>query len=276
MSVPRAILGGMDENNDVPTVFFDSYRRALLDRDAAAIADHYAVPAQIEFPGQRIAVTDARQTEEFFAGAFSQYADVTEAEVAVEVVAEAGHSIWADVAWRYHGGAQDERNMYQLVRVGDDWKIGVLTPLKLDEQGEKSGTGDHPQLLHTVIDSAEPRELAEFYRQLFGYVYRLGDEPPEGTDPDDDVWLVLTDQAGRRMITFQKTERLERSTWPDPTVPMQLHLDFTVTDRKALEKQRERAERLGARLILDRVDDEEEPLYVFADLAGHPFCIFVA
>jgi len=29
-------------------------------------------------------------------------------------------------------------------------------------------------------------------------------------------------------------------------------------------------------ILLDRNDDPDEPLYVFADLAGHPFCIFVA
>ena len=40
--------------------------------------------------------------------------------------------------------------------------------------------------------------------------------------------------------------------------------------------QRQRAEALGAQVIFDRTDDAEEPLYVFADLAGHPFCIFVA
>ena len=32
---------------------------------------------------------------------------------------------------------------------------------------------------------------------------------------------------------------------------------------------------LGGRLVLDRSDDEDEPLYVFADPAGHPFCVFV-
>ncbi|MDN5807774.1 MAG: hypothetical protein L0J32_10260 [Brevibacterium sp.] len=63
----------MDENNDVHTEFFGTYVQALIDRDAAAIADHYAVPVQTEFPGQRIAVTDANQTETFFAGAFAQY-----------------------------------------------------------------------------------------------------------------------------------------------------------------------------------------------------------
>jgi hypothetical protein len=57
---------------------------------------------------------------------------------------------------------------------------------------------------------------------------------------------------------------------------MQLHLDLTVPSRADLERQRERAEALGAELLLDRTDDPDEPLYVFADLAGHPFCIFVA
>jgi hypothetical protein len=33
---------------------------------------------------------------------------------------------------------------------------------------------------------------------------------------------------------------------------------------------------LGARLLHDRSDDPEEPLRVYADPAGHPFCIFVA
>ena len=40
--------------------------------------------------------------------------------------------------------------------------------------------------------------------------------------------------------------------------------------------QRDRALALGATLLRDRSDDPEEPLYVFADPHGHPFCIFVA
>ena len=121
----------MDENKEVHRQFFDAYTRALLDRDASAIADHYAVPALIEFPGQRILVTEARQTEQFFAQAFGQYEGVTEVDAAVTVTASTGHSIWADVTWRYQGGAPDERNMYQLVSTEDGWKIAVLTPLKL-------------------------------------------------------------------------------------------------------------------------------------------------
>jgi len=28
--------------------------------------------------------------------------------------------------------------------------------------------------------------------------------------------------------------------------------------------------------LFDRSDDPDEPLFVFADPAGHPFCLFVA
>jgi len=50
----------------------------------------------------------------------------------------------------------------------------------------------------------------------------------------------------------------------------------TVPTIEALFEQRRRALGLGARELLDRSDDPDEPLFVFADLAGHPFCIFVA
>lgn len=113
----------------IARTFFDTYARALLDRDARAVAEHYAVPALIEFPGHAIAVSDAAQTEEFFAGAFAQYEGVSDADVAVSVVAATRHCLWADVTWNHHGGAPDERNMYQLVDTEDGWRIAVLTPL---------------------------------------------------------------------------------------------------------------------------------------------------
>lgn len=108
--------------------FFDTYTEALLARDASALAYLYAVPALILFPGNAVPVSDAAQTEQFFAGAFGQYAGVTEASAEVTVVAQTGHSAWAEVTWSYDGAA-GERNMYQLVRVDDAWRIAVLTPL---------------------------------------------------------------------------------------------------------------------------------------------------
>lgn len=135
---------------------------------------------------------------------------------------------------------------------------------------------DYPQLLHTVLDTTDVRGLAEFYRELLGLRYRPGDEPPPPGEPDGADWLVLTKADGTRALAFQQVERLEPTTWPSPDVPMQLHLDLTVASAEELERHRERAESLGARVILDRTDHPGEPLYVFADLAGHPFCIFVA
>jgi catechol-2,3-dioxygenase len=138
-----------------------------------------------------------------------------------------------------------------------------------------NATTDHPKLLQTVLDATDVRSLAEFYRQLFGLVYRPGDEPPADGVPDDADWLVLTDSAGNRVLAFQQVDQLPRNTWPRPGVPQQLHLDTTVPDRAALDRQRDRAIALGAELRLDRSEDLEEPLYALADPAGHTFCIFV-
>ena len=135
---------------------------------------------------------------------------------------------------------------------------------------------EHPQLLHTAIDTTDARAFAEFYRQLLGLQYRPGDEPPADGNADDADWLVLVDPDGARKLAFQQVERLERTTCPRPDVPMQIHLDFTVSSLKELQRQRERAESLGAQLLLDRTDDSNEPLYVLADPSGHPFCVFVA
>jgi len=133
---------------------------------------------------------------------------------------------------------------------------------------------EYPQLLHTVIDTTDVRALAEFYGQLLGLQYREGDEPPADGAADEADWLVLVDPNGARKLAFQQVERLERTTWPTHEVPMQMHLDLTVSS--LTELQRQRAESLGAQLLLDRTDDADEPLYVLADPSGHPFCIFVA
>ncbi|MGQ1837359.1 VOC family protein [Kocuria turfanensis] len=136
---------------------------------------------------------------------------------------------------------------------------------------------DYPHLQNTVLDATDVRGLAEFYRQLLGLQYRPGDEPPADGSADELEWLVLTDAHGARKLAFQAVPVLPRATWPDASgVAQQLHLDLTVPDRDALERQRERALELGAEQLLDRTDDPDEPLYVLADPAGHPFCIFVA
>lgn len=100
--------------------------------------------------------------------------------------------------------------------------------------------------------------------------------PPDEPDPAGRDWLVLVDPAGTARLAFQHVDRLAPSTWPGDDVPQQLHLDLTVSTTEELVTQHERALSLGARLLQDRFDDPVEPLYVYADPAGHPFCIFVA
>lgn len=141
-----------------------------------------------------------------------------------------------------------------------------------------SADAGFPRLWQVVLDTTDARALAEFYRQLLGYAYRPGDEPPGPGEDDEQArdWLVLRDPAGASSIAFQPVPSLRAPTWPDDPIPQQLHLDMTVPDKAALDRQHERAQALGARLLLDRSDDEDEPLCVYADPSGHPFCIFVA
>jgi hypothetical protein len=131
----------------------------------------------------------------------------------------------------------------------------------------------YPRLRATVLDTTDTRGLAEFYRQLLGFTYRPGHEVD---DPAGDDWLVLDDAAGEARLAIQRVDELPRSTWPTTAVPQQLHLDLTVPTTDDLAEQRDRALALGATILEDRFDNPAEPLYVFADPAGHPFCIFVA
>lgn len=61
----------MTLTSDTTTEFFDRYAAALLARDEASIGALYAVPSLILFPGQAIAVSEARQTEQFFAASWA-------------------------------------------------------------------------------------------------------------------------------------------------------------------------------------------------------------
>lgn len=133
----------------------------------------------------------------------------------------------------------------------------------------------YPVLLHTVIDAHDCRGLAEFYRELLGLHYRDGEEPPTDGSPDDADWLVLLDDGRNRVVTVQEKKGSTPPTWPSEEVPMQMHMDFKVSTVDELERHRERAEALGARLLYDRSHDDGEPLYVLADPAGHPFCLLV-
>lgn len=108
------------------------------------------------------------------------------------------------------------------------------------------------RLHHVVIDCANPAALAQFYAELLGLrvTYASAD------------WVVVAENDTTSGIAFQLAPDHQPPRWADPTRPHQVHLDVMVEDvatatAKVLE--------LGARL-LDGRD-------VFADPAGHPFCL---
>lgn len=135
-----------------------------------------------------------------------------------------------------------------------------------------------PTLRQVVLDGEDARALAEFYRELLDLRYRPGDEPPgpDSATDDDQDWLVLTDTSGAPRLAFQQVLQLAEPTWPEGPRPQMMHLDTTVSTLEDLHRQHQRALDLGARLLEERSHDEQEPLMVYADPAGHPFCIFVA
>jgi hypothetical protein len=136
------------------------------------------------------------------------------------------------------------------------------------------------RLVQTVLDSTDTRALAGFYRALLGLVYRDGDEPPPAGRADERGrdWLVLRDPHGGPQIAVQQVAELCAPTWPDGTVPQQLHLDLAVPSLQELRNQHARVLALGGTLLADREQpdpDDDEPFRVYCDPDGHPFCIFV-
>jgi hypothetical protein len=108
----------------------DARFRSLCGRAAAppqkGDRDHVRGPALIVFPGQLIAVSDASQTEEFFASTWSQYEGVDAADPQILIMGEAPGTVWADVTCFYGGRAQ-ERFCYQLVAGPQNTASSVLT-----------------------------------------------------------------------------------------------------------------------------------------------------
>ncbi|MFF5214643.1 VOC family protein [Micromonospora sp. NPDC000442] len=116
------------------------------------------------------------------------------------------------------------------------------------------------QLRSTVIDCPDPRGLAGFYSELLGL-------PLIEDNSDGDDWVVLGGPPGHLpRLAFQRAPELRPPAWPDPERPQQFHLDVTVDDIEAAEQA---ALALGAR----RLPGEGEGFRVYADPAGHPFCL---
>ncbi|MEO6701132.1 MAG: VOC family protein [Jatrophihabitantaceae bacterium] len=104
---------------------------------------------------------------------------------------------------------------------------------------------------HVVLDCPDPQRLAAFYSALLGkpITYRSAD------------FVVVADDDTSSSLAFQLAPDHRPPAWPDPDRPQQLHLDFMVND---LASARDWVIGLGARPLDGSV---------FADPAGHPFCL---
>ncbi|MFH8239126.1 VOC family protein [Streptomyces sp. NPDC018321] len=114
-----------------------------------------------------------------------------------------------------------------------------------------------------VLDCPDPAELAEFYQSLLGGAV----DQQDGRWALDVGWSTLHTPSGV-VLAFQWAADYQPPLWPDPSRPQQFHLDFGVTD---LDDAEEQVLALGA-TVLD-AGSGGRGWRIYADPAGHPFCL---
>jgi catechol 2,3-dioxygenase-like lactoylglutathione lyase family enzyme len=105
---------------------------------------------------------------------------------------------------------------------------------------------------HVVLDCPDPLSLATFYSRLLSQPITY----------QDDDWVVVSTSDQASGLAFQRSPDHVPPTWPNPAVQQQVHLDIMVED---VEASTAPVLALGAR----KLDGDG----VFADPAGHPFCL---
>jgi predicted enzyme related to lactoylglutathione lyase len=118
------------------------------------------------------------------------------------------------------------------------------------------------RLQAVALDCPDPVRLAEFYAKMLD-----GQVVVDSEDPD---WVEVRGFEGTP-LAFQRVQDYRPPEWPGQQMPQQVHLDFDVDDIEADEK---RVLELGA-TVLERTDQlrPEANWRVYADPAGHPFCL---
>jgi catechol 2,3-dioxygenase-like lactoylglutathione lyase family enzyme len=112
--------------------------------------------------------------------------------------------------------------------------------------------GMHGRLHHVILDCPDPRALARFYCELLDH--------PITYESDDFVVVAANDTTSG--LAFQLAPDHLAPTWPDTAVTQQMHLDIMV---ESVARATPHVLGLGA----TKLDGEG----VFADPAGHPFCL---
>ena len=114
---------------------------------------------------------------------------------------------------------------------------------------------DSIKLCSVALDCPDAGQLAAFYAGITGGKITFR----------DDSWATLRCPGGR--LDFQTAPGHTPPAWPDDASSMQMHLDFDVDDLNATE-----ARVLAAGATKYDVQPNEH-CRVYADPAGHPFCL---
>lgn len=116
-----------------------------------------------------------------------------------------------------------------------------------------------------VLDCPDPRALAGFYAAVAGGTPQI--------DEDDDTWVVLQVPGGPR-LAFQSADGFVPPEWPRADRnSQQFHIDFDAGPTwDDMDAAHERVLSLGAR-PLDLDEEKKQDFRVYADPAGHPFCL---
>lgn len=114
-----------------------------------------------------------------------------------------------------------------------------------------------------VLDCADADELARFYQALLGGA--VNQQDPRWLLSDR--WATLHTGSGL-VLAFQRVDDHRPPKWPDPARPQQFHLDLGVQD---LAQAEEHVLNSGGTLL--DAGDGQRSWRVYADPAGHPFCL---
>jgi predicted enzyme related to lactoylglutathione lyase len=110
-----------------------------------------------------------------------------------------------------------------------------------------------------VFDAADLDAESSFWAGVLG-----------GKVVAEDDWHSVVDADGQWRIGVQLAPEHQPPDWPDGT-PQQIHLDLHVEDLEAAHGE---VVSLGATLLQPAADlGADEGFQVYADPAGHPFCL---
>ncbi len=117
-------------------------------------------------------------------------------------------------------------------------------------------------ILRTVIvlDAADLDSVSDFWAGIF-----------DGKAVKEDTWHSVIDSAGEWRMGIQLNPTHAPPEWPNGLQQQQIHLDLHAEN---FEEMHRKVMALGAQLLQESDSKEaDEGFQVYADPAGHPFCI---